>query len=171
MRELHVDSVHVSTSACDSSLRCWKLDQSHPPSVPFQVPLEVLPYFRFLSEEAQRNVMSQLIDNFQTTSIAKRGGAPTSAANTSASSPEGLAFMRSPFAKVGCVRLKYWRVRVGEGIRLVCVHLYVEIVYTCVSTVRLPTRFARRASRLQCRRLGGQRPRPATDHRRHLLTL
>lgn len=62
-----------------------------------QVPLSVLPYFRFLSEEAQRNVMSQLIDNFQTTSIAKRG--VTSAASTSSSSPEGLAFMRSPFAK------------------------------------------------------------------------
>eukprot|EP00752_Nemacystus_decipiens_P017504 g15692.t1 len=62
-----------------------------------QVPLSVLPYFRFLSEEAQRNVMSQLIDNFQTTSIAKRGS--TSTATTSSSSPEGLAFMRSPFAK------------------------------------------------------------------------
>lgn len=72
-----------------------------------QVPLSVLPYFRFLSEEAQRNVMSQLIDNFQTTSITKRGVATTSAApvatpaSSSASSPEGLAFMRSPtFAKV-----------------------------------------------------------------------
>ncbi|CAM9673635.1 unnamed protein product [Hapterophycus canaliculatus] len=67
-----------------------------------QVPLSVLPYFRFLSEEAQRNVMSQLIDNFQTTSIAKRGAGTTSsasAATTSAPSPEGLAFMRSPFAK------------------------------------------------------------------------
>eukprot|EP00903_Cladosiphon_okamuranus_P017132 g15781.t3 len=62
-----------------------------------QVPLSVLPYFRFLSEEAQRNVMSQLIDNFQTTSIAKRGS--TSATSTSSTSPEGLAFMRSPFAK------------------------------------------------------------------------
>ncbi|CAM9120107.1 unnamed protein product [Ectocarpus sp. 8 AP-2014] len=67
-----------------------------------QVPLSVLPYFRFLSEEAQRNVMSQLIDNFQTTSIGKRGVASTSsasAATSSASSPGGLAFMRSPFAK------------------------------------------------------------------------
>lgn len=70
-----------------------------------QVPLEVLPYFRFLSEEAQRNVMSQLIDKFQTTTITKRMGAssnapaPTPASSTS--SPEGLAFMRSPtFEKV-----------------------------------------------------------------------
>lgn len=73
-----------------------------------QVPLSVLPYFRFLSEEAQRNVMSQLIDNFQTTSITKRTVASTATAaatappsSSSASSPEGLAFMRSPtFAKV-----------------------------------------------------------------------
>lgn len=72
-----------------------------------QVPLSVLPYFRFLSEEAQRNVMSQLIDNFQTTSITKRTVASTATAvatappsSSSASSPEGLAFMRSPtFAK------------------------------------------------------------------------
>lgn len=72
-----------------------------------QVPLSVLPYFRFLSEEAQRNVMSQLIDNFQTTSITKRVTASTSAAmaaataSSSSTSPEGLAFMRSPmFTKV-----------------------------------------------------------------------
>lgn len=75
------------------------------PLIMCQVPLSVLPYFRFLSEEAQRNVMSQLIDNFQTTSIGKRGVASTSstsAATSSASSPGGLAFMRSPFAKVTC---------------------------------------------------------------------
>lgn len=83
-----------------------------------QVPLSVLPYFRFLSEEAQRNVMSQLIDNFQTTSISKRGTATSSTAPgatpapSSASSPEGLAFMRSPmFAKVRKSRLP----RLGSG--------------------------------------------------------
>lgn len=72
-----------------------------------QVPLSVLPYFRFLSEEAQRNVMSQLIDNFQTAAITKRGNgsnAPASGAASSsaaATSPEALEFMRSPtFAKV-----------------------------------------------------------------------
>lgn len=91
-----------------------------------QVPLSVLPYFRFLSEEAQRNVMSQLIDNFQVTHITKRGSAPASGttvatpASSSTSSPEGLAFMRSPmFAKVRVGVL--WRRVEGERFSLAAV--------------------------------------------------
>lgn len=61
--------------------------------------------------------MSQLIDNFQTTSIGKRGVASTPAANISASSPGGLAFMRSPFAKV----TKSLFVTVSGGQGCVCV--------------------------------------------------
>ncbi|CAM9181665.1 unnamed protein product [Choristocarpus tenellus] len=71
-----------------------------------QVPLAVLPFFRFLSEEAKRNVMQQLIDNFQATSMMGHADesaplqaslpTPASAATSTASSPSGLAFMRSP---------------------------------------------------------------------------
>ena len=75
-----------------------------------QVLLSVLPYFRYLSEEVQLNVMSQLMydnDNFQTAAITERGNGSNASASGTASgsaaptSPDALEFMRSPtFAKV-----------------------------------------------------------------------
>lgn len=71
--------------------------------------------------------MSQLIDNFQTASITKRGNgsnapAPTAAsASAGVTSPEGLAFMRSPtFAKVRSFLLCRMRVSENAGLVLEC---------------------------------------------------
>ena len=34
-----------------------------------RVPLDMLPYFRYLNNEAQRSIMKQLIDKFQSTGL------------------------------------------------------------------------------------------------------